>query len=104
MARPSAASSDRSRAPPRRHHAGNVGLTEHCPEVRGRQMGDLIKALADVRTHLRTVLVSTCPDEHKVALREALAIVDNAIGNSDSWSEQDVRSCGEKASGVRATP
>ena len=52
-------------------------------------MSDLIKALADVRTHLRTVLVSTCPDEHKVPLRKALAIVDNAIGNSDGWSEQD---------------
>jgi hypothetical protein len=52
-------------------------------------MSDLIKALADVRTHLRTVLVSTCPDEHKVPLREALEIVDNAIGNSDGWSEQD---------------
>jgi hypothetical protein len=52
-------------------------------------MSDLIKALADVRTHLRTVLVSTCPDEHKVPLREALAIVDNVIGNSDGWSEQD---------------
>ena len=52
-------------------------------------MSDLIKALADVRTHLRTVLVSTCPAEHKVPLREALAIVDNAIGNSDGWSEQD---------------
>ena len=93
----------------------------HCQEVRGRQMSDLIKALADVRTHLRTVLVSTCPDEHKVPLREALEIVDNAIGNSDGWNEQDtyagfcdgerwsgdgrgVRSCGEKASGVWATP
>ena len=52
-------------------------------------MSDLIKALADVRTHLRTVLVSTCPDEHKVPLRSALEIVDNAIGNSDGWSEQD---------------
>jgi hypothetical protein len=52
-------------------------------------MSDLIKALADIRTHLRTVLVSTCPDEHKVPLREALSIVDNAIGNSDEWSEQD---------------
>ena len=52
-------------------------------------MRDLVKALADVRTHLRTVLVSTCPDEHKVPLREALEIVDNAIGNSDGWSEQD---------------
>jgi hypothetical protein len=45
-------------------------------------MGDLTKALADVRTHLRTVLVSTCPDEHKVPLRNALEIVDDAIGNS----------------------
>src|SRR5262245_63433290 len=52
-------------------------------------MSDLIKALADVRTHLRTVLVSTCPDEHKVPLRHALEIVDNAIGNSDGWMEQD---------------
>jgi hypothetical protein len=52
-------------------------------------MSVLIKALADVRTHLRTVLVSTCPDEHKVPLREALWIVDNAIGNPDRWEEQD---------------
>ena len=52
-------------------------------------MSDLIKALGDVRTHLRTVLVSICPDEHKVQLREALEIVDNAIGNSDGWSEHD---------------
>ena len=35
------------------------------------------------------MLFSTCPDEHKVPLREALAIVDNAIENSDGWSEQD---------------
>src|SRR5262245_45253749 len=55
----------------------------------GRQMSNLMKALADVRTHLRTVLVSTCPDEHKVSLREAIAIVNNAIGNPDGWSEQD---------------
>jgi hypothetical protein len=52
-------------------------------------VSDLIKALADVRTHLRTVLISTCPDEHKVPLREALAVVDNAIGNCDGWCEQD---------------
>jgi hypothetical protein len=49
----------------------------------------LIKALADVRAHLRTVLVSTCPDEHKVLLRLALEIVDNAVGNSDGWCEQN---------------
>ena len=52
-------------------------------------MSDLMKALADIRTHLRTVLTSTCPDEHKVPLREALEIVDNAIGNPDGWSEQN---------------
>jgi hypothetical protein len=51
-------------------------------------MSDFTKALADVRTHLRTVLVSTCPDEHKVPLWEALWIIDNAIGD-DGWSEQD---------------
>jgi hypothetical protein len=52
-------------------------------------MSDLSKALADVRTHLRTALVSTCPDEHKVPLRLALEIVDNAIGNSDGFCEQN---------------
>jgi hypothetical protein len=52
-------------------------------------MSGLIKALADVRMHLRMVLGSTCPDEHKVPLRKALWIVDNAIGNSDAWNEQD---------------
>ena len=50
----------------------------------------LIKALADVRTHLRTVLVSTCPDEHKVPLRLALEIVNNAIGNSDGWTTSKI--------------
>jgi hypothetical protein len=53
------------------------------------QMSDLTKALADVRRHLRTVLTSTCPDDHKVPLREALEIVNNAIGNPDGWSEQN---------------
>ena len=52
-------------------------------------MSDLIKALADVRAHLRTVLVSTCPDEHKIPLRDALAVVDIAIGNPDGWCETD---------------
>ena len=50
-------------------------------------MSDLTKALADVRTHLRKVLISKCPDDHKVPLREALAVVDNAIGNPDGWCE-----------------
>src|SRR4051812_27031583 len=45
------------------------------PEIGGLQMSDLTKALADVRTHLRTVLISTCPDEHKVPLRDALEVV-----------------------------
>jgi hypothetical protein len=52
-------------------------------------MSELIKTLTDVRTHLRTVLVSTCPDEHKVPIRKALAIVDDTIGNSGGWHEQD---------------
>src|SRR5215467_14735775 len=58
-------------------------------EPGGRQMSDLSKALADVRMHLRTVLVSTCPDKHKVPLREALDIIEKAIGNPDGWREQD---------------
>jgi hypothetical protein len=64
-------------------------LAEQCRKIGGWQMSDLIKALADVRTHLRTVLISTCPDEHKVPLRDALEVVDNTIGNSDGWCEQD---------------
>jgi hypothetical protein len=52
-------------------------------------MIDLVKVLTDVRMHLRTVLVSTCPDEHKVPLRLALEIIEKAIGNPDGWIEQD---------------
>jgi hypothetical protein len=87
---------NRQHAPPRDHerlielvqhqieHAMGMAVEEERRRRdRGRQMGDLIKALADVRTYLRTVLVSTRPDEHKVPLREAFEIVDNAIGNSD---------------------
>ena len=53
---------------------------------------DLVKALADVRTRLLTVLGSTCPDEHKVPLRWAVEIVDNAIENFDGWTSTMVKS------------
>jgi hypothetical protein len=62
---------------------------EQCQKMGGLQMSDLSKALADVRAHLRMVLISSCPDEHKVPLRRALEVVDNAIGNPDGWCETD---------------